>query len=173
MPRPCDLFMTVGANGTRMEQLSCENCSLRPAAVADQCITWVTGPVAVAAGHNGAFALAACESATVSQAFNYSQGRFCVQALQGIEGCFDTLVMQVGLSSGPRSRIQAMKFLGLARLPVNWQVVSQFYYGRPTTTRMMEGAVLNCSGFVDMMALPFENLTLDENVTDFELLGEL
>ena len=92
--------MTLGANGTRMDQLSCENCTLRPALVADQCITWISGPVALSAGHTGAFALAACESQSSegfkSQAFNYSAatGRFCV-GLQGVEGCFDTLVMQV------------------------------------------------------------------------------
>ena len=53
------------------------------------------------------------------------------------------------------------------------QVISQLYYGRPTYTPLVVGVPpLNCSGFVDMMALPEENLTLNENVTDFQLLPQ-
>ncbi|CAK9083219.1 unnamed protein product [Durusdinium trenchii] len=141
IPRmPCDLWLLINSNGTSMEQLSCEDegCTLRPAHMADQCLTFITGPVS--ALH--------MDWELVGTAFDYtslagSNGRFCVQTLNGLEGCFDTLVMEV---------------------------ISQLYYGRPTYTPLVVGVPpLNCSGFVDMMALPEENLTLNENVTDFQL----
>ncbi|CAK9041556.1 Dihydropyridine-sensitive L-type skeletal muscle calcium channel subunit alpha-1 [Durusdinium trenchii] len=153
--QPCDLWLLINSNGTSMEQLSCEDegCTLRPAHMADQCLTFITGPVAETAGRpSGGWSLAPCQNTSASsyqsQAFDYtslagSNGRFCVQTLNGLEGCFDTLVMEV---------------------------ISQLYYGRPTYTPLVVGVPpLNCSGFVDMMALPEENLTLNENVTDFQL----
>eukprot|EP00435_Cladocopium_sp_Y103_P023595 s669_g5.t1 len=153
LAEPCDLFLVVGANGTSMDQLSCTNCTLRPAQLPDQCLTWVTGPVAITAGRlNGGWSLAACENASASsfpsQAFNHSSlpggnGRFCVQMLDTLGGCFDNLILQV---------------------------TSQLYYGLPTVTRLAPfGFPLDCSGSVDMMTLPEENLTVDENITNFQL----
>lgn len=154
---PCDLFLVIGANGTSMDQLSCKDCTLRPAQLPDQCLTWVTGPVAITAQRpGGGWSVTACENASAStfpsQAFDHlslpgGNGRFCVQSLdgQGVSGCFDSLVTEV---------------------------TSQWYYGRPTVTRLEAyGNPLDCSGIVNMMTLPEENLTIDENVS-FQLASQ-
>ena len=43
------------------------------------------------------------------------------------------------------------------------EVTSQLYYGLPTVTRLAPfGFPLDCTGSVDMMTLPEENLTVEE-----------
>jgi len=146
---PCDLFLVVGSNGTSVDQLACDGCTLRAAHLPDECLTWVTGPVAEVAGLSGGWALAACQNNTVpefaSQSFQFSTmdeaggGRFCVEALNSLEGCFDILTMTVN---------------------------SQTYRGLPTVTTLVEGVEPpDCSGSWEVMNLSLSDI-FGENISE-------
>ncbi|CAE8581377.1 unnamed protein product [Polarella glacialis] len=106
-PSPCDLFTIVDGVSSPPGSSDCTNCTMRPSAMPEQCLTWETGQVALVLGRVNGWAMAACREpghpGFAAQTFMSSAGpepgtrRFCVSRASPstLEGCVDSMGMTV------------------------------------------------------------------------------